>query len=95
MRLDKRWQQNGKAQVLTLSKPKLKIMNKSELIREVHERMDKKMTMKDIDQMVDVMLQVMSEKLKNGEEVQLDDFGTFALSSSVMKSAVKVNNRRK
>jgi nucleoid DNA-binding protein len=95
MRLDKRWQQNGKAQVLTLSKPKLKIMNKSELIREVHERMDKKMTMKDIDQMVDVMLLVMSEKLQNGEEVQLDDFGTFALSSSVMKSAVKVNNRRK
>ena len=70
-------------------------MNKSELIREVHERMDKKMTMKDIDQMVDVMLLVMSEKLQNGEEVQLDDFGTFALSSSVMKSAVKVNNRRK
>ncbi len=95
MRLDKRWQQNGKAQVLTLSKPKLKIMNKSELIREVHERMDKKMTMKDIDQMVDVMLLVMSEKLQNGEEVQLDDFGTFALSSSVMKSAVKVNNLRK
>lgn len=70
-------------------------MNKSELIREVHERMGKKMTMKDIDLMVGVMLQVMSEKLKNGEEVQLDDFGTFALSSSVMKSAVKVNNRRK
>ncbi len=70
-------------------------MNKSELIREVHERVGKKMTMKDIDLMVGVMLQVMSEKLKNGEEVQLDDFGTFALSSSVMKSAVKVNNRRK
>jgi nucleoid DNA-binding protein len=70
-------------------------MNKTELIREVHERMDKKMTMKDIDQMVDVMLQVMSDKLKLGEEIQLDDFGTFGLSSSVLKSAVKVNNRRK
>jgi nucleoid DNA-binding protein len=70
-------------------------MNKSELIREVHERMGKKMTMKDIDLMVGVMLQVMSEKLKNGEEMQLDDFGTFALSSTVLKSAVKVNNRRK
>ncbi len=70
-------------------------MNKSELIREVHERVGKKMTMKDIDLMVGVMLQVMSEKLKNGEEMQLDDFGTFALSSTVLKSAVKVNNRRK
>jgi hypothetical protein len=30
-------------------------MNKSELIREVHERMGKKITMKDIDQMVEVI----------------------------------------
>ena len=70
-------------------------MNKSELIRAVYERMDKKMTMKDIDSMLDVMLEIMSEKLKSGEEVQLDDFGTFGLSSSVLKSAAKVNNRRK
>ncbi len=86
MRLDKRWQQNGKAQVLKLSKPKLKIMNKSELIREVHERMDKKITMKDIDLMVDAVLQVMSEKLKSGEEVQLADFGTFSLAKKSIKS---------
>ena len=44
-------------------------MNKTELIRAVHERIDNKLTLKDIDQMVDVMLQVMSEKLKSGEEV--------------------------
>lgn len=70
-------------------------MNKTELIREVHERTGKKLSLKDLDLMVDVMLDVMSEKLKSGEEIQLDDFGTFGLSSSVLKSAVKVNNRRK
>jgi nucleoid DNA-binding protein len=70
-------------------------MNKSELIRELYERTNKKMTMKDINSMIEVMLQIMSDKLKSGEEVQLDDFGTFALSSTVLKSAVKVNNRRK
>jgi len=61
-------------------------MNKSELIREVYERMDKKMTMKDIDSMVEVMIEVMSEKLKLGEEVQLSDFGTFALAKKSIKS---------
>lgn len=70
-------------------------MNKSELIREVHQRMDKKITLKDIDSMVNSLIEIMSEKLKQGEEIQLDDFGTFGLSSSVLKSAVKVNNRRK
>lgn len=70
-------------------------MNKTELIREVHERTGKKLSLKDLDLMVDVMLDVMSERLKSGEEIQLDDFGTFGLSSSVVKSAVKVNNRRK
>lgn len=70
-------------------------MNKTELIREVHERTGKKLSLKEIDLIVDVMLNVMSEKLKSGEEIQLDDFGTFGLSSTVMKSAVKVNNRRK
>ena len=70
-------------------------MNKSELIREVHQRMDKKIALKDIDSTVDSLIEIMSEKLKQGEEIQLGDFGTFGLSSSVLKSAVKVNNRRK
>ena len=61
-------------------------MNKSELIREVHERTNKKMTLKDIDHMVDVMLEVMSEKLKSGEEIQLADFGTFSLAKKSIKS---------
>jgi nucleoid DNA-binding protein len=42
--------------------------------------------MKDIDAMVDVMLEVMSEKLKSGEEVQLADFGSFALAKKSIKS---------
>ena len=67
-------------------------MNKSDLIREVHERMGKKVSMKDLDQIVDAMLGIMSEKLKAGEEVQLADFGTFGLSSSVLKSLPKVQN---
>jgi len=64
-------------------------MNKSDLIREVHLRMDKKVALKDIDAMVNSLFEVMSEKLKSGEEVQLDDFGTFAMPEKVMVSALK------
>ena len=64
-------------------------MNKSDLIREVHERMNKKIALKDIDALVNSLFEVMSEKLKSGEEVQLDDFGTFAMPEKVMVSALK------
>ncbi len=68
-------------------------MNKSDLIREIHERMDKKMTIKDIDLTVNVMLDVITDKLRAGEEVQLADFGTFALSKFAVKPA-EVHTRK-
>lgn len=61
-------------------------MNKSELIREVHQRMDKKITLKDIDSMVNSLIEIMSEKLKQGEEIQLADFGTFSLAKKTIQS---------
>jgi nucleoid DNA-binding protein len=61
-------------------------MNKSELIREVHQRMDKKIALKDIDSMVNSLIEIMSEKLKQGEEIQLADFGTFSLAKKTIKS---------
>jgi len=67
-------------------------MNKSELIREVHERTNKKIALKNLDLMVNTMIEVMSEKLKKGEEIQLADFGTFSLSSSVIKSVASTKN---
>ena len=69
-------------------------MNKSELIREVHDRIDKKVTLKELDQIVDVMLDIMSAKLKEGEEIQLADFGTFALTKFAVKPA-EVHVRKK
>jgi nucleoid DNA-binding protein len=70
-------------------------MNKSELIREVHERIDNKVSLKDLDLIVDAMLEIMSEKLKAGEEVQLADFGTFALKSSSVKTIAEFLPKKK
>jgi nucleoid DNA-binding protein len=61
-------------------------MNKSELIREVHERTNKKLALKDLDLMVNTMIEIMSEKLKRGEEIQLADFGTFSVARKSIKS---------
>ena len=71
------------------------MMNKSELIRATYEKMDKKIPLIKIEECLNGILDVMTESLKNGEEIQLGDFGTFGLSASVMKSAVKVKNTKK
>jgi nucleoid DNA-binding protein len=70
-------------------------MNKSDLVRAVHEKMDQKIALKDIDQMVDAMLSIMSDRLKAGEEVQLADFGTFSQTKFAVKPAeVHVRQKR-
>jgi len=61
-------------------------MNKTEIIREVHQRMGKKVTLKDIDSMVNSLIEIMSENLKKGEEIQLADFGTFSLAKKTITS---------
>jgi nucleoid DNA-binding protein len=70
-------------------------MNKSDLVRAVHEKLNRKIAIKDIYQMVDAMLSIMSEKLKAGEEVQLADFGTFSQTKFAVKPAeVQVRQKR-
>ncbi len=49
-------------------------MDKSDLVRAVYQKMDQGIAQKDIDQMVDAMLSIMSDKLKAGEELQLAKF---------------------
>ena len=61
-------------------------MNKTELIREMHERTNKKLSLKDLDLMVNSMIEIMSEKLKQGEEIQLADIGTFSIARKSIKS---------
>jgi nucleoid DNA-binding protein len=41
----------------------------------------------EIDAVVSEMLSIMSNKLKSGEEIQLADFGTFALTKFAVKPA--------
>lgn len=70
-------------------------MNKAELIREIHERIGKKSSMRDVGEIVDAMLSVMSNKLKAGEEVQLSDFGTFSFKASSVKTIAEFLPKKK
>jgi nucleoid DNA-binding protein len=68
-------------------------MNKSDLIRAIHKKNGDKMTLKQIDSVVTEMLAIMGERLKAGEEIQLAEFGTFALTKFAVKPA-EIHTRR-
>ena len=70
-------------------------MNKTEIIHKMYQRLEKKIPMKDLDNLVEVMLSVISEALKNGEEVQLSEFGTFSLAKSSIRPLTKAVNRKR
>lgn len=61
-------------------------MNKTDLVRAIYARKNTKLSMIQIENVIDDMLIVMQERLSMGEEVQLADFGTFAKVNSSIKS---------
>ena len=70
-------------------------MNKSDIVRTVYEKLDKKISMKDLDLVLNTTLDLMADALKKGEEVQLADFGTFSLANKTIKPMIKSVKKKK
>ena len=64
-------------------------MTKDDLIRELYKNVSEKHTLKDLTVIVDEIFNIMAEKLKKGEEVQLSDFGTFSVADKTIKSVLR------
>ena len=64
-------------------------MTKDDLIRELYKNLSEKHTLKGLTVIVDEIFNIMAEKLKKGEEVQLSDFGTFSVADKTIKSVLR------
>ena len=64
-------------------------MTKDDLIRELYKNFSEQHTLKDLTVIVDEIFNIMAEKLKKGEEVQLSDFGTFSVADKTIKSVLR------
>ena len=69
-------------------------MNKTEIVYQIHQELNKTITLKNIDVVVDKFLDVISENLNNGEDIQLADFGTLSLSKFAVKPAEKYLSKK-
>lgn len=64
-------------------------MTKDDLIRELYKNLSEKHSLKDLTVIVDEIFNIMAEKLKKGEEVQLSDFGTFSVADKTIKPVLR------
>jgi nucleoid DNA-binding protein len=69
-------------------------MNKTEIVYQIHQKLNKSVTLKNIDVVVDKFLEVISENLNKGEDIQLADFGTLSLSKFAVKPAEKFISKK-
>lgn len=69
-------------------------MNKTEIVYQIHQELNKTITLKNIDVVVDKFLDVISENLNKGEDIQLADFGTLSLSKFAVKPAEKYLSKK-
>ena len=69
-------------------------MNKTEIVYQIHQELNKTVTLKNIDVVVDRFLDVISENLNKGEDIQLADFGTLSLSKFAVKPAEKYLSKK-
>ena len=69
-------------------------MNKTEIVYQIHQELNKTVTLKNIDVVIDKFLDVISENLNKGEDIQLADFGTLSLSKFAVKPAEKYISKK-
>ena len=69
-------------------------MNKTEIVYQIHQELNKTVTLKNIDVVVDKFLDVISENLNKGEDIQLADFGILSLSKFAVKPAEKYISKK-
>ena len=69
-------------------------MNKTEIVYQIHQELNKTVTLKNIDIVVDKFLDVITEHLNKGEDIQLADFGTLSLSKFAIKPADKFISKK-
>lgn len=70
------------------------MINKNDLAREIYEKSDKKIALKDVNKIVTDLFNEMTNKLQEGNEIQINDFGTFSLSKNIKQEIVKVSKTK-
>jgi nucleoid DNA-binding protein len=65
------------------------MLSKVDLVRMMHEKYPK-ISMKEMDTMIDNIFEIITKKLSENELIQIDGFGTFGTTEKMIRPVVKI-----
>jgi nucleoid DNA-binding protein len=65
------------------------MLSKVDLVRIMHEKYPK-ISMKEMDMMIDNIFKIITQKLSENELIQIDDFGTFGTTEKMIRPVVRI-----
>lgn len=68
-------------------------MNSQDIARIIYEQSDKKVSLKDINLILDKQSDVIKDALSKNESVEISGFGTITLSNKIVKPLIQLRNR--
>jgi len=68
-------------------------MNNQDIARQIYEQSDKKISLQDINQILEKQNEIIKDTLSKKEIVQLNGLGTFVLNSQIVKPLIQLRKR--
>jgi nucleoid DNA-binding protein len=68
-------------------------MNSQDIARLIYEQSDKKITLQDINKILDKHNDIIKDALVKSETIELTGLGSFTLNSNIVKSLIQLRKR--
>jgi nucleoid DNA-binding protein len=69
------------------------LMNSQDIARQIYEQSDKKISLQDINHILDKHNSIIKDSLSKNEPVEISGLGTFTLSSNIVKPLIQLRKR--
>jgi len=69
------------------------LMNSQDIARQIYEQSDKKISLQDINHILDKHNSIIKDSLSKNEPIEISGLGTFTLSSNIVKPLIQLRKR--
>ena len=72
---------------------KVMLMNSQDIARQIYEQSDKKISLQDINRILDKHNSIIKDSLSKNETIELSGLGSFTLNKNIVKPLIQLRKR--